>query len=84
MKEIRNSRLPAEDVERFVVRRLLAFAIVSLKRDPRCLRLETLDEVEELDLVLDHYAITWGANWPDAEGGETSKWSSWDMRWLGE
>ncbi|KAL5532058.1 PPM1 [Sanghuangporus sanghuang] len=62
LKEIRNSRLPAEDVE-------------------RNLRLETLDEVEELDLVLDHYAITWGANWPDSEDNVTSKWTDWDMKW---
>ncbi|KAL5512601.1 hypothetical protein ACEPAG_3254 [Sanghuangporus baumii] len=62
LKEIRNSRLPAEDVE-------------------RNLRLETLDEIEELDLVLDHYAITWGANWPDSEGNAASKWADWDMRW---
>jgi [phosphatase 2A protein]-leucine-carboxy methyltransferase len=34
-----------------------------------------LDEVEELELVLDHYAISWGVRFPDEnwalEGGNT-------------
>ncbi len=45
--------------------------------EPRELRrlaqLEMLDEVEELELVLDHYAISWGVKFPDenwaCEGG---------------
>jgi len=47
--------------------------------EPRELRriaqLEMLDEVEELELVLDHYAISWGVRFPDEnwvrEGGDT-------------
>jgi len=31
--------------------------------------LEMLDEVEELDLVLDHYAVTWGIFGGDAGWG---------------
>ena len=46
---------------------------------------EFLDEVEELDLVLQHYAITWGATWPeenDDEAGDSwLKWSGWDLVW---
>jgi [phosphatase 2A protein]-leucine-carboxy methyltransferase len=46
--------------------------------EPRELRrlaqLEMLDEVEELELVLDHYAISWGVKFPDenwaCEGGD--------------
>jgi [phosphatase 2A protein]-leucine-carboxy methyltransferase len=40
----------------------------------RIAQLEMLDEVEELELVLDHYAISWGLRSPDEnwarEGGE--------------
>ena len=47
--------------------------------EPRELRriaqLEMLDEVEELELVLDHYAISWGVRFPDEnwvrEDGDT-------------
>ena len=31
----------------------------------RIAQLEMLDEVEELELVLDHYAISWGLRFPD-------------------
>jgi len=43
----------------------------------RIAQLEMLDEVEELELVLDHYAISWGVRFPDEnwahEGGNTWK-----------
>ena len=52
-----------------------------LTNNCRILRLETLDEVEELDLVLDHYAITWGANWPDVENGAAAHWTGWELSW---
>lgn len=44
----------------------------------RISQLEMLDEIEELDLVLAHYAITWGAVWPD---GTSANWMDWDMLW---
>jgi [phosphatase 2A protein]-leucine-carboxy methyltransferase len=31
----------------------------------RLARVEMLDEVEELELVLDHYSISWGAKFPE-------------------
>lgn len=38
-----------------------------------------LDEVEELDLVLEHYAVTWGLyvppHWLDAHAG----WGGWGL-----
>ncbi|KAK7691780.1 hypothetical protein QCA50_005183 [Cerrena zonata] len=46
----------------------------------RISHLEMLDEVEELDLVLEHYAITWGVKlYPKT--GQTYKgdWSSWGL-----
>lgn len=41
-----------------------------------------MDEVEELDLVLDHYAITWAQMWPQKEiaGQDPVPWQSWDLR----
>ncbi|TFY80692.1 hypothetical protein EWM64_g3315 [Hericium alpestre] len=39
--------------------------------------LELLDEVEELDLVLGHYAITWGALVPESISADRKDWASW-------
>ena len=40
--------------------------------------LEMLDEVEELDLVLAHYAVTWGLKLPSRQQlNSTSKWTEW-------
>jgi [phosphatase 2A protein]-leucine-carboxy methyltransferase len=38
----------------------------------RVSRLEMLDEVEELDLVLGHYAVSWGML--------GTKWSDWGLK----
>jgi hypothetical protein len=43
----------------------------------RLSQLEMLDEVEELELVLDHYAISWGVKFPEGwshEGGAGGAW----------
>jgi [phosphatase 2A protein]-leucine-carboxy methyltransferase len=37
-----------------------------------------LDEVEELELVLEHYAITWGVNLP--QGQLKANWNDWGLR----
>ncbi|KAH8115412.1 leucine carboxyl methyltransferase [Phellopilus nigrolimitatus] len=42
----------------------------------RITRLEMLDEIEELNLVLDHYAITWGADLPTSSAGS---WLTWGL-----
>jgi len=47
-----------------------------------------LDEVEELHLVLDHYAITWGVKLPDEQRPAThvvhavdqQKWLEWGLK----
>lgn len=49
----------------------------------RIKRLEMLDEVEELDLVLEHYAITWGVKIPDGRTDEDKGWESWGLRLKG-
>jgi len=47
----------------------------------RTSKLEMLDEVEELNLVLQHYAITWGVKLPKAEDGSSmsAKWIEWGL-----
>lgn len=37
-----------------------------------------LDEVEELDLVLEHYAVTWGVKLNDAEA--QAVWKGWGFK----
>jgi len=48
----------------------------------RISELEMLDEVEELDLVLQHYAITWGVKLPNAVNGSklNAEWLEWGMK----
>lgn len=44
----------------------------------RISHLELLDEIEELDLLLEHYAVTWGVKLSDADA-QTS-WKDWGFR----
>ncbi|KAI0767082.1 leucine carboxyl methyltransferase [Fomes fomentarius] len=46
----------------------------------RISRLEMLDEVEELELVLAHYAITWGARFPGNFDELKAKWTEWGLK----
>ncbi|KAJ7207981.1 leucine carboxyl methyltransferase [Mycena pura] len=43
----------------------------------RISQLELVDEIEELDLVLDHYAITWGIGAPQA--ATAAAWGQWGL-----
>ena len=38
-----------------------------------------LDEIEELELVLEHYAITWGVKIPADGGSVKADWAGWDL-----
>ena len=42
--------------------------------------LEMLDEVEELNLVLEHYAITWGVKLDGSSELSNSSWAKWGMK----
>jgi [phosphatase 2A protein]-leucine-carboxy methyltransferase len=44
----------------------------------RITKLEMLDEVEELELVLEHYAVTWGVKCPE-DSSIAAIWSGWGM-----
>ncbi|KAI1791222.1 leucine carboxyl methyltransferase [Ganoderma leucocontextum] len=46
----------------------------------RIFRLEMLDEIEELELVLAHYAITWGVKLPPGGAASTVNWSDWGLK----
>ncbi|KAI0724714.1 leucine carboxyl methyltransferase [Fomitopsis betulina] len=45
----------------------------------RISHLEMLDEIEELELVLEHYAITWGVKIPANGGALKADWAGWDL-----
>ena len=38
-----------------------------------------LDEIEELELVLAHYAITWGLKLPENADGLQASWTQWGL-----
>ena len=38
-----------------------------------------LDEIEELELVLAHYAITWGLKLPVNADGPQASWTPWGL-----
>ncbi|TFY57730.1 hypothetical protein EVG20_g8426 [Dentipellis fragilis] len=52
-------------------------AYVAPEELERISTLEFLDELEELDLVLDHYAITWGSKAPS--GKAQDHWKTWGL-----
>ncbi|EIN06541.1 leucine carboxyl methyltransferase [Punctularia strigosozonata HHB-11173 SS5] len=52
------------------------YLYIDVRESERISKLEMLDEVEELDLVLDHYAITWGYSSPTADA---ALWSTWAL-----
>ncbi|KAI0653530.1 leucine carboxyl methyltransferase [Cubamyces menziesii] len=46
----------------------------------RISQLEMLDEIEELELVLAHYAITWGVKLPSNADGLKAQWREWSIK----
>ena len=46
----------------------------------RISQLEMLDEIEELDLVLAHYAITWGAKFPPNSSELKARLTEWGLK----
>ncbi|KIY52342.1 leucine carboxyl methyltransferase [Fistulina hepatica ATCC 64428] len=45
----------------------------------RISQVEFLDEIEELDLVLAHYAITWGIKLPPVQAENQEMWNLWTL-----
>jgi [phosphatase 2A protein]-leucine-carboxy methyltransferase len=58
---------------------ILSTAMHSLIKLPfdRISKLEFLDEIEELDLVLAHYAISWGLFLENS--GSSAIWGAWGL-----
>ncbi|KDQ52823.1 hypothetical protein JAAARDRAFT_137977 [Jaapia argillacea MUCL 33604] len=54
-------------------------AFIPSTEQERISRLELLDEIEELELVLEHYAITWGLKVP-TETSLSADWNSWGLK----
>lgn len=55
-------------------------AYVDPAEQERISHLEMLDEIEELELVLAHYAITWGVKLPRESAALQAKWADWGLR----
>lgn len=75
LKEIRKECISNEELERLVfpgISRSLYSYFASISS------LEFLDETEELDLVLAHYAISWGLSISDMP--LTFKWGGWGLK----
>ena len=59
----------------------VAFSVLAHVLPPSISSLEMLDEVEELDLVLAHYAVTWGLKLPTGQQLDSpSKWIEWGLK----
>jgi [phosphatase 2A protein]-leucine-carboxy methyltransferase len=79
LRDFRRDYLEAAELERLAK----GFCIVcdhSFHFSVRTSKLEMLDEVEELELVLQHYAITWGVKLFGNESSYKAKWKEWMLR----
>ncbi len=84
--EIRRQHYSDESLKRFVLDLRSVGYVLNMRI--RMSELEMLDEVEELDLVLAHYAITWGIKVPKCEkyqspSEELSPWLNWGLHGIG-
>lgn len=75
LRDIRRSCICAAELERCALSPKRNS--VSLTQSCRISHLEMLDEIEELELVLEHYAITWGVKLSDHEA--QSPWINWGL-----
>lgn len=79
LRSIRKYAINSDELERYVhLHRILRWMPGS--RYSRISQLEMLDEVEELDLVLEHYAITWGYKLYEHE--HSAQWGGWGLTQL--
>lgn len=60
LKSIRRSYMAPEEMSRYGSLSLAPSIAILLLQPSRISTLEMLDEIEELELVLDHYVIAWG------------------------
>jgi len=80
LREVRKTLISYEDSQRWVERVTIIPVLAHLVPLSISL-LEMLDEVEELDLVLAHYAVTWGLKLPSGRQPDPpSKWIEWGLK----
>lgn len=80
LREIRSAYIGREELERCV---MPSTRVALSLHYSRISHLEMLDEVEELELVLEHYAVTWGVKLPAAQIDETGGpncWLEWGLK----
>ena len=78
LKDIKLQRVSKRELQRYILL-LKIHTVLRIDRPCRVKAIERLDEVEELDPVLAHYAISWGLALPNT--GSSEEWLLWDMRW---
>ena len=78
LKQIRKSYIEPQELERYYSY-LQGTALNQSILLTRISRLEMLDEVEELELVLEHYAITWGVKLSGENIRSGSRWTQWGI-----
>ena len=78
LKQIRKSYIEPQELERYYSY-LQGTALIQSILLTRISRLEMLDEVEELELVLEHYAITWGVKLSGENIRSGSRWTQWGI-----
>ena len=79
LRDIRRAYLEPAELERSVAVFLCCKAS-HLFPSFRTSRLEMLDEVEELELVLQHYAVTWGVKFFDNGEAYKANWNEWGLQ----
>ncbi|KAI0079248.1 leucine carboxyl methyltransferase [Panus rudis PR-1116 ss-1] len=67
------------DVARALTLREIRRAYIDPVELERISHLELLDEIEELELVLDHYAITWGVKLYEKGSSLGASWKGWGL-----
>ena len=81
LREIRKRLISPVESQRCVLPEWRRFQFQLMVILPSISSLEMLDEVEELDLVLAHYAVTWGLKLPrDQQLDSPSKWIEWGLK----
>ena len=76
LRDIRRSCISKSELERYGSSISLRDGVAESAH--RISQLEMLDEVEELDLVLEHYAVTWGVKLNDTDA--QAVWKGWGFK----
>jgi [phosphatase 2A protein]-leucine-carboxy methyltransferase len=75
LRDIRRDYIIPSELERYLTR--FQYLAPDDLFSSRIAKLEMLDEIEELELVLQHYAITYGFMLP--HGKDAAVWTSWGL-----